>query len=325
MKHLSKYAALVLALSLCLTTLAGCANILPSFGKDNPPVQEPEQGQEQGQEGQTDPTDQTAPELLSDTIVCCDGDATLRFEKNEEGVWRWKDDPEFPLDTTYVDALANTVQAVLATQPIVTDKTLEDLDLDSQQKYLTVTDEKGYRITWYLGDQDDNGCYYMCLAGDDTNAIYLAPVELTEQISRSIYDMMILPQLQAIAADHITSVTITAGGKTVTTVPNSAGVWVVGISSVNELAQPMLQGLSQMQIAGCVDYKPIDGVTAICGLEPPQATVEVEFASSTGVESFLTFSIGAKLNRGYCVMLPEDSTIYLVKPEVVEPILAFMK
>ena len=321
MKYLSKYAALVLALVLCLTTLSGCADVLSFFGKNTPP----EQGQEQGQTEQTGESEQVTPELLSDTITCSDGETTLRFQKNEEGLWQWKDDPSFPLDTTYVDALAATVQQISVAQPIVTDQTPEDLDLDSQQKYLTVTDEKGYRITWYLGDKNDDGCYYMCLAGDTTNAIYLAPQEFTEQISRSIYDMMILPQLQTMAADHITSVTITTAEKTVTTVPNSAGVWVVGISSVNEIAQPMIQGLSQMQIAGCVDYKPIDGVSAICGFEPPQATVVVEFASSTGVESSLTFTVGAKLNRGYCVTLPDDTTIYLVKAEVLDPLFAFMK
>ena len=316
MNYLNKYTALFLALILCLTVLAGCVK------KELDPDEDttPSQGQDQ-----PDESERPTPELLSDTITCSDGETTLRFEKNDQGQWQWKDDPTFPLDTTYVDALIATVQQILSSQPIVTDKTPEDLDLDDQRKYLTITDEKGHKVTWYLGDKNDDGCYYMCLSGDTTNAIYLAPAELTAQISRSIYDMMILPQLQEMAAANIRSVTVATAEKTVTTVPNSSGVWVVGISSVNEIAQPMIQALSKLQIDSCLDYNPTNGAAAICGLESPQATVTVEFANSTGVESSLSFAIGAKLSRGYCVTLGEDTTIYLIKAELVEPILAFMK
>lgn len=312
MKHMKIY--LLLVLTLCLTALWGCAEKEP---EDVVPDDTQQQEQQQQQ--------QTTPELLSDAIICSDSETTLRFERNAQGQWQWKDDPEFPLDTTYVDALAASVEQMLAAQPIVTDKTPDDLGLDSEKKYVTVADEKGHKMTWYLGDKNDSGCYYMCLAGDDTNAIYLAPAELTDQISRSIYDMMILPQLQQMAPENIRSITITAGEKTVTTVPNSSGVWVVGISSVNEIAQPMVQALGRMQIDSCVDFKPTSGAAAICGLEPAQATMAVEFVSAVGVEDSLSLAIGAKLNDGYCVTIGEDTTIYSIKADVVEPILAFIQ
>lgn len=312
MKHMKIY--LLLVLTLCLTALWGCAEKEP---EDVVPDDTQQQEQQQQQ--------QTTPELLSDAIICSDSETTLRFERNAQGQWQWKDDPELPLDTTYVDALAASVEQMLAAQPIVTDKTLDDLGLDSEKKYVTVADEKGHKMTWYLGDKNDSGCYYMCLAGDDTNAIYLAPAELTDQISRSIYDMMILPQLQQMAPENIRSITITAGEKTVTTVPNSSGVWVVGISSVNEIAQPMVQALGRLQIDSCVDFKPTSGAAAICGLEPAQATMAVEFVSAVGVEGSLSLAIGAKLNDGYCVTIGEDTTIYSIKADVVEPILAFIQ
>jgi predicted small lipoprotein YifL len=313
MNHMRRY-SLLMALILCLTALWGCAE------KEPKPV-EPDDTQQQQQQQQQ----QVVPELLSDAIICSDGETTLRFEHNAQGQWQWKDDPEFPLDTTYVEELAATIDEMLIAQPIETDKKPDDLGLDSQKKYVTVVDDKGRKVTWYLGDKTDSGCYYMCLAGDETGSISLSPAALSQQISRSIYDMMILPHLQPIAPENIRSVTITAGEKTVTTVPNSSGVWVVGISSVNEIAQPMVQAISRMQIDFCLDFKPTSGAAAICGLDPAQATMTVEFVNAAGVDYSLSLAIGTKLNDGYCVMFPDDTTIYSIKADVIEPILAFIQ
>ena len=51
----------------------------------------------------------------------------------------------------------------------------------------------------------------------------------------------------------------------------------------------------------------------------------VEFVSAVGVEGPLSLAIGAKLNDGYCVTIGEDTTIYSIKADVVEPILAFIQ
>lgn len=318
MKRMTKYAAIFLALLLCLTALCGC-------GSKEPQDTETPGDLQPGQEQPDDQEQPSSPELLGDTIVCSDGNTTLRFERNAAGNWQWKDGPDFPLDATYVEGLAECAKQMLAAQPIVTDKTPEDLDLDSDKKYMTVTDEKGHKVTWYLGEQDEAGRYYMRFAKDETSAIYLAPAELTDQISRSIYDMMLLPQLHEMAADKIRSVTVSADGKSVTTTPNSSGVWVVGSSNVNEKAQPMVQAISRMQIGSCVDYQPTAGAVSICGFDTPRATLAVDFVSAVGAEHALSLSIGAKLQDGYCVRVGDDSTIYLMKASVIEPVLAFIQ
>ena len=314
MKHTKKIAAL-LALVLSLTLLCSCGAKEPEQ-----PVDTPNQSEEQQQQPQQIII--TAPSAV---IVCSDGDTTLRFEHTDADGWRWKDDTTFPLDTTYAEALALCVDQMTQALPITTDQTVEDLELDSEEKYVNVTDEMGHRLTWYLGKQDESGCYYMRRSDDETNTVYLAPAELSDLISRSIYDMMILPQLQPIMPENLRKVTITTAEKTVTTFLNSAGVWVVDGHSVTEKALPMVQGFGQMGILACVDYKPTPGATAICGLEPPQATVTVEFLNLVGVEQSLTFSIGAKLSGGYCMTMDEDSTIYLMSAATAEPILNFMK
>ena len=57
MKYLCKYAALLLALSLCLTTLVGCARLLPFFGVETPSKQQ-EQEENPGEGEQTQQPEQ---------------------------------------------------------------------------------------------------------------------------------------------------------------------------------------------------------------------------------------------------------------------------
>ena len=190
---------------------------------------------------------------------------------------------------------------------------------------MTATDEKGHRMTWYLGDRDDDGCYYMRVDGDETGAVYLAPAQLHAQISRSIYDMMLLPDLPTIPAAQMRSITITVGDKTTHTFPNSDGKWVIGISSVNEEAQPMLQALGSLRITSCVDYTPSEGAAAICGFNESSPRVELAYVTLNGADSTLTLTIGNARSNGYCVTMGEDTTIYLVSAELVDPILSFIQ
>ena len=52
-----------------------------------------------------DAATQTVPVEGITGLTLCDGDVTLRFEKNEEGNWIWHDDPTFPLEQSAMDEL----------------------------------------------------------------------------------------------------------------------------------------------------------------------------------------------------------------------------
>ena len=53
-----------------------------------------------------DASTQTAPPVEGVTaLALCDGDVTLRFEKDETDAWTWFDDPAFPLDQTALEDL----------------------------------------------------------------------------------------------------------------------------------------------------------------------------------------------------------------------------
>ena len=52
-----------------------------------------------------DAATQTVPVEGIAGLTLCDGDVTLRFEKDEEGSWIWHDDPAFPLEQSAMDEL----------------------------------------------------------------------------------------------------------------------------------------------------------------------------------------------------------------------------
>ena len=63
-----------------------------------------------------DASTQTAPPVEGVTaLALCDGDVTLRFEKDETGAWTWFDDPAFPLDQTALELTVGGTGKLTAT------------------------------------------------------------------------------------------------------------------------------------------------------------------------------------------------------------------
>lgn len=314
MNRMKKYFILVLGLLLCLTALWGC-------GKDETP-------QESGEEApQTDAGQPEADPVvtLSDTLECSDGERVLRFIRNEDGSWSWRDDAEFPLDNTYVTELLTTVSAMLEMTPISTEEGLEDLGLDREDKYLTASNEAGETSLWYLGKKHESGRYYALIAGDETETVYLAPAELTDQLSRSIYDMMLLPELPAIPAESVRGITLHFSGETHELRQDSAGNWLAGQTNVTYKVGLLLDQLAQLRLAACLDFKPSSGALPLCGLDPYAIRVEITYVNTVEAEQTFVLTVGSARGEHHCVTVNEDSTVYLMESAAVKPLLSLMQ
>jgi predicted small lipoprotein YifL len=320
MKTMKKYLLSALAVLLCLLTLWGCGKKAPQ--------EDPADGEQTPQQNQQQEEQQQTPVILSDTIECSNGSRTLRFQRNAKGNWEWKDDPEFPLNDTYVKELLTTFETMLTLEPIATDKTLKALALeeDDTSKYITASNEKGESVTWYLGKKNDDGSYYMRLADDKTFAIFLSPGGLHTQISRSIYAMMELPQLPAISAENLTSLSLRSGDVTHQFRTDADGRWYDSENNnVTDKMQPLLHQLSAPAVAACVDFKPSKGAPAICGLDKPKAVLTVEYTDKLENAATFTLYIGNIRESGYFVTINDDSTIYRMDAPLVNAVLAFVQ
>ena len=295
MKYGKKYLAVLLACLVCAALLWGCGKDAEGETEQDPQQQE-----------------QEIPVETSDSIECCDGSRTLRFEKKENGTWVWKDDETFPLDQAYIEEMLTTAREVLALTPAESSGELSDYGLEDTQRYLTLTGEDGQAVTFYLGNLTDSGCYYMRRAGDESNQIYIAPETLTAQVSRSIYDMAVLPQLPELTAENITAVTVALKDSEtpVEIVPDGNGAWLWGQQDVTEKVNALLDALTGTGIVSCVDYRPSSGAAAICGLDPASVTMTVAYVNGAGVDSTFVLRLGTDRGQQVHGTIQDDSTIY---------------
>ena len=72
--------------------------------------------------------------------IAYDNSATnLSFTRDEEGGWIWADDPDFPLDGSYLDQLSGLITNLDPMQTITEGDTLDAYGLDNPSGTLTAT------------------------------------------------------------------------------------------------------------------------------------------------------------------------------------------
>lgn len=292
--NIQKLCALLLALM--LLALAGCGKKEDTSQPEDPNV--------------------TQEEAVPVRLVCSNGSATLRFSLEEDGHWLWADDKTFPLDESYALTLLETVQGIESLPPVTTAAQLADYGLDSPTKYVTVTDSQGASVTYRLGSESDGSVYVYREGAEAT--VYAVP-DLVSQISRSIYDMMALPELPQLTAENVTSLTVTAGESTLTLTP-SEGAWTADGRDVTDQLADLTAWLGDMRLASCLDWRPSAGAAALCGLDKPAVTLTAAYTHAGADRSF-TLTVGGQRDAGCCVTVSDDDTIYLMSAEALAPLL----
>lgn len=248
-------------------------------------------------------------------LVCSNGSITLRFSL-EEGHWLWADDKTFPLDESYALAMLETGAGHRESAACHHRRPAGGLWLDSPTKYVTVTDSQGASVTYRLGKESDGSVYVYREGAEAT--VYAVP-DLMSQIGRSIYDMMALPELPQLTAENVTSLTVTAGERTLTLTP-AEGAWTADGRDVTDQLADLTAWLGDMHLAACVDWRPSAGAAALCGLDKPAVTLTAAYTHA-GADRSLTLTVGGQRGAGYCVTVSDDDTVYLMSAEALAPLL----
>ena len=70
-----------------------------------------------------------------------------------------------------------------------------------------------------------------------------------------------------------------------------------------------------------MDYNPSGRAVTICGLDAPEAAVEITYTAGDGGESVLGLTVGARVpdRSGRYTQVDGDSTIYLVRDRPAGP------
>lgn len=266
-----------------------------------------------------DASTQTAPPVEGVTaLTLCDGQVTLRFAKDESGAWAWQDDVNFPLDQTALDELL-ALPAVLDGGEAVPDvQELSVYGLAAPEKYITVTAD-GADVTYYIGEQATDGRWYVLTP--DGRVLYTAD-EDKALLSRSVYSMAQLPQLPAITADKLVSVSLLpAEGTAVTFYTDEDGTRRSGSRDVTDATAALVDEIAALTVTACVDYDPAEGAAAVCGLETPEVTLAVNYTSG-GSDHALTLAVGGSTgDGGRYVTIDSSTTIYRMEESALAQVL----
>lgn len=277
-----------MALLAALTLLCGC-------------------GKKEAQPQQEDMAVNIVPVEGVTALELCDGEVTLRFARTDD-TWHWVDDGTFPLDQDAVAALLALPSSLAAAEPVQGQGELSGYGLETPKKYVTATAD-GADSTIYVGSQTSDGRWYV-LTPD--GVVRLAAQADGEALSRSIYDMAVLPVLPAITEENLISLTLTgAEGKQVTFSVDESGVRRSGARDVTEKTASLVDELGKLAVTACVDYDPADGAAAVCGLDAPEAILAVNYVNAHGGDGALTLTVGGSTgDGGRYVTLNGDATIY---------------
>lgn len=277
-----------MALLAALTLLCGC-------------------GKKEAQPQQEDMAVNIVPVEGVTALELCDGEVTLRFARTDD-TWHWVDDGTFPLDQDAVAALLALPSSLVAAEPVQGQGELSGYGLEAPKKYVTATAD-GADSTIYVGSQTSDGRWYV-LTPD--GVVRLAAQADGEALSRSIYDMAVLPELPAITEENLISLTLTgAEGKQVTFSVDESGVRRSGARDVTEKTASLVDELGKLAVTACVDYDPADGAAAVCGLDVPEAILAVNYVNAHGGDGALTLTVGGSTgDGGRYVTLNGDATIY---------------
>lgn len=277
-----------MALLAALTLLCGC-------------------GKKEAQPQQEDMAVNIVPVEGVTALELCDGEVTLRFARTDD-TWQWVDDGTFPLDQDAVAALLALPSSLAAAEPVQGQGELSGYGLETPKKYVTATAD-GADSTIYVGSQTSDGHWYV-LTPD--GVVRLAAQADGEALSRSIYDMAVLPELPAITEENLISLTLTgAEGKQVTFSVDESGVRRSGARDVTEKTASLVDELGKLAVTACVDYDPADGAAAVCGLDVPEAILAVNYVNAHGGDGALTLTVGGSTgDGGRYVTLDGDATIY---------------
>ena len=254
-----------------------------------------------------DAATQTVPVEGITGLTLCDGDVTLRFEKDEAGNWIWHDDPTFPLEQSAMDELLALPAALDGGETVTDGQELSAYGLETPAKYITVTAD-GEDATYYVGEETTDGRWYVLTP--DGRVLY-ASAESKALLSRSIYDMAVLPQLPVIAPEQVVSVTILTPERTVAFLADEDGVRRSANRDVTAQTAALVEELGALTVTACVDYDPAEGAAAVCGLDGSALTLDMDYLSDTGADKVLTLAVGLPTgDGGRYVTLDGETTIY---------------
>lgn len=271
-----------------------------------------------------------------------EGDNTYIYDEENE-VWLWEEDTDFPLNSNYIKALLNIWDSLDSdTELDITDE-LSAYGLDPAELSATVSTDEGESLTILVGIATND--YYYCMI-DGEDKIYLISDNLPSYLSYGIYDMATLETFPSTSSSTLETITIEGtvdtsfyqesvetettddDGETTTTTEDcwytTDGEDVTESDDISEMTSEII-GLS---FDSMVNYYTTDDDLADAGLDEPQCVVTVTYTETDDDDNETTESFTLEIgdlteDEGYYYATIDGGTIiYQIDADDVATIMA---
>lgn len=268
-----------------------------------------------------DASTQTAPPVEGVTaLALCDGDVTLRFEKDESGAWTWFDDPAFPLDQTALEDLLALPAAWTAAKrwPMCR-------SWPSMAWRLPRSTSPSPPTAWtssIISATRPRMAVGTCSPLPVRCAIPLTKIRCCSAAAST--PMAVLPVLPVIEPDRLVSVSLLRadGTAAVSFYTAEDGTRRSANRDVTEKTAALADEIAALTLTACVDYDPAEGAAAVCGLDTPEVTLTVNYLADNSAERTLILAVGLSTgDGGRYVALDGDTTIYRMEESSLTQIL----
>ena len=101
------------------------------------------------------------------------GSTTLSFSLNEDGIWTWDSEPDFPLDDTHVKSILTILETLKPQQTLDMPEDLSVYGLDVPDVSLTATAPDDAVLTVTLGNATTDGTSYYATINSDPDHVFI--------------------------------------------------------------------------------------------------------------------------------------------------------
>lgn len=276
---------------------------------------------------ETPPVTDPAAEASLTALQYSGGDTTLAFTRNENDVWSWDGDPEFPLDPAHIRQILAMLSPLDAVLPTEAPASAESCGLDEPAMFLTAAYSDGSQLHLEFGDRLPDSTDRWLFRSDKPDTFYVTGDTLPALMDTPIYDMMELPRLPIPELSAVSSITVRGSVETVLTAARqeidgqTVTAWLDGERDVTALGrvQALLAALPGLKLARCENFKPSDGAITYWDLDAPEVTLEIAY----GEGRLMTLTVGARTLSGDAryVQFNGDTTVYSMSETELAPLM----
>ena len=290
---------------------------------------------------QTPPEDLTAG-LVSDqddfhTLTYFNGETTLSFERDENGIWHWTADRALPLDDSVILDILDRLSAWNPQQTLTGAEALENSGINEPTGSITATTVSGSYTKLVFGKATTDGSSDYVRLNDDESTVYIIDGALSALMDIPVYDMCRLPSLPVLEESRIRSIVIrgaaqqegSAGPVTSLTAQHGDDgytTWRFEGANVSDLPEvrALLEDLTALTFEKCIDYNPSAEAAAVCGFDAPAAILQISYLTESGSEQSLELTVGNRVpdQSGRYTRMGSDSSLYLLETDLLDPLMS---